>query len=236
MWSVKYGVPVKSKKRFLGPNQFMQQKLIFVWPTDGPSPQECLGMDLEKLDSIRFDHRVHAYLDPQNPTLIVIANNEGFNSRSVVDFLRAAWKEGMGRTDLHIKKLMLAPLSPEFSKHGVTIERHGSVTKPFLHRIRSEDANSRRLAFTQVMDSIRGSIFDEILQNMQTSLSMINYFNGNLRMRFHFGTFVLDRFRLLQNGVDAFYMAEFAAMIGHEQCRGRVVPGYALENLMKVCI
>jgi hypothetical protein len=147
-----------------------------------------LGSNLEKLDGIRTDLRAYAYLDPKNPTHIIVSNNGDFDSASVIKFLRAAWKEGMGRLDLHIKKLMLTPLPSVFSMHGVTLAKHNHVAKPFLHDSQLGDTKLSRQVFTEKMSAMHASNFKEILQNMRTSLSMVNYFNGNLRMRFHFGT------------------------------------------------
>lgn len=204
----------------------MQNKLVFVWPMDGPSPQECLGRDLEKLDSIRADLQVHAYLDPEDPTQIIVVSNEDFDSALVVRFLRTSWKEGMGRTDLHIKKLMLSPLDPEFSGHGVIIRRNATLAKPFLHANLFQDASADEETFTEQMRSMQKANFADILENMRTSLSMINHFSGNLRMRVHFGTFILDRYRLPEGDEAAFCLAEFGAMIGQDQAQGHVVPGY----------
>lgn len=217
-------------KSFLNFNDFEQNKLVFAWPMDGPSPQECLGRDLQLLDGIRSDLQVHAFLDPEDPTQIIVVSSEDFNSNSVVKFLRAAWKEGMGRTDLHIKKLMLAPLNPEFSGHGVVIGRNYNLAKPFLHAGQFQDACADHEAFTEQMKTMHISNFNDILENMRTSLSMINHFNGNLRMRVHFGTFILDKYRLPENDAAAFRLAEFGAMIGQDQAQGHVVPGYVLKS------
>lgn len=209
---------------------FIQNKLVFTWPTDGPSPQECLGPALEKLDGIRTELQVYAYLDPENLAHIIVSNNAGFDSASVVKFLRTAWKEGMGRTDLHVKKIMLAPLSAESSMYGVTLPKHNLVAKPFLREIELPDAKTSRHVFTQKMNAMHTANFKEILQNMRTSLSMVNYFNDNLRMRFHFGTLILDKFMSPKNSESAFNLFDFVAMIGHDQCRGRVVPGYVPQK------
>lgn len=185
-----------------------------------------MGAALEKLDGIRTELKVYAYLDPENPTHIIVCNNGGFDSAFVVKFLRGAWKEGMGRTDLHIKKLMLAPLPVESSMYAVTLVQHKLVAKPFLHEIERQDACPDREDFTEKMKAMHSSNIKDILQTMRTSLSMLNYFNGNLRMRIHFGTLILDRFMNPKNNESSFNLFDFAAMIGQDQCQGRIVPGY----------
>ncbi|KAJ5880913.1 uncharacterized protein N7473_011966 [Penicillium subrubescens] len=186
------------------------------------------------MDGIRTELQVYAYLDPENPAHIIVSNNEGFDSVSVVKFLRAAWVEGMGRTDLHIKKLMLAPLPVESSMYAVTLLRHNLVAKPYLHQVERQDAYTGRQVFAHKMNAMHTANFKEILQDMRTSLSMVNYFNGNLRMRFHFGTLILDRFMSPKTNETAVNLFDFADMIGHDQCRGRVVPGQkiSMETLL----
>lgn len=79
---------------FADSDSFMQNKLVFVWPMDGPSPQECLGRDLEKLDTVRADLQVHAYLDPEDPTQIIVVSNEDFDSALLSGFF-----EHLGRRE-----------------------------------------------------------------------------------------------------------------------------------------
>ena len=230
--TAKYGIASHGQRveSLADSDHFMQNKLVFVWPIDGPSPQECLGRDLEKLDSIRADLQVHAYLDPEDPTQIIFVSNEDFDSALLVRFLRTSWGEGMGRADLHIKKLMLSPLNPKFSGHGVIIRRTATLAKPFLYADPCQDASADEETFTEGMRRMHKANVDDILENMRTSLSMTNHFSGNLRMRVHFGTFILDRYRLPEGDEAAFRLVEFGAMIGQDQAQGHVVPGYVSRN------
>lgn len=227
---VSYPCPGQRVEGLSYSDHLTQNKLVFVWPMDGPSPQACLGKDLEKLDSIRADLQVHAYLDPEDPTQIIVISNEDFDSSLVVGFLRTSWKDGMGRTDLHIKKLMLSPLSPEFSGHGVIIRRNATLAKPILRADLFRDASADEETFVEQMRSMHVANFAGILDNMRTSLSRINHFSDNLRMRVHFGTFILDRYRLPEGDKAAFRLAEFGAMIGQDEAQGHVVPGYVPGN------
>lgn len=121
---------------------------------------------------------------------------------------------------------MLSPLNPEFSGHGVIIGRNANLAKPFLHADLFQDASADQETFTEQMRNMHIANFKDILENMRTSLSMINHFGGNLRMRVQFGTFILDRYRLPEGDEAAFSLAEFGAMIGKDQAQGHVVPGY----------
>ena len=76
------------------------------------------------------------------------------------------------------------------------------------------------------MDLIQIKNDSLVLKHLQSSLDTISYIRGHLRMRVHFGTFLLDEYRRSENGECMYDFQEFQNMILHEQAKGRIVPGY----------
>ncbi|KAF7717088.1 Uncharacterized protein PECH_004501 [Penicillium ucsense] len=200
-------------------------KLLFLWPDDGPSPHEWLGDDLEKLDNLRLDLQCHVFVDPRNERDIIVTSTDGFDTAHVVNILRTAWKEATRDINMHMKKLLLAPMNEKGRAMGIVIAKGFAFSRPLPQASQARESSTADGDLSPLVDvqcSRNGKIIEECLR---ASISRINWYNDTLRLRFRFGTFILEKYRYPENGTKLFRPDEFEAMIGHTEARGRLAAG-----------
>ncbi|KAJ5489247.1 hypothetical protein N7539_004137 [Penicillium diatomitis] len=205
-------------------------KLLFLWPDDGPSPHEWLGDDLEKLDNLRLDLQCHVFVDARNERNIIVTSTDGFDTAHVVDVLRTAWKEATRDINMHIKKLLLAPMNEKGRAMGIVIAKGFAFSRPLpqaSQACESSTADGDLSPLVDIQCSRNGKITEECLR---ASISRINRYNDTLRLRFRFGTFVLEKYCYPENGTELFRPDEFEAMIGHTEARGRLAAGLKIDT------
>ncbi|KAJ5107410.1 hypothetical protein N7456_004085 [Penicillium angulare] len=212
-------------------------KLMFLWPQDGPTPQESFGDKLEALDTIRKAFKVHVYLQKDVDDCISVCGNKETDMAFIAAQLREKWKAAVAKADIRIKAYLVELPKGSTVQSQVKMVKKESFALPVLHKpvprssptTRNEEEKITR--FHEKNDRT-------LLESFQKALSKAHFFAGYLRMRIHFGSFVMDHYRKPNDGESMYSFEEFQDMIMNERAIGRLVPGLKLsgEDLLSRCL
>ncbi|KAJ5898198.1 hypothetical protein N7504_008486 [Penicillium tannophilum] len=213
-------------------------KRVYTWPKDGPTAQEELGNHLEKLDLIRKEFRVHVYLEEGSTDNICISGRGDTDMEQIIVRLQRLWKTTMAKTNTRIKAYIVEPPTKDIMRNTVILVKTGKIALPFLHGAQHRLLGAKHDQKRDDIDDVQRKNSQLLLSSFQEALSHANLFAGYLRMRVHFGSFVMDRFRAPDNGEKAYGLEEFREMVLLERARGRLVPGLKIsgEQLLSRCM
>lgn len=143
--------------------------------------------------------------------------------KPIAGLLREMWKEAFTKSDIGIKVYLVEPPSPAGMKGQIVLMKEKSFARPSLRQnppgnVRSQDPREAQ--------ALAQSNKDTLLDKMQKGLSTMQMLSSVLRMRVHFGTFVLNHFRESSGGQSGYQFQDFCEMILDKRAKGRVVPGY----------
>ncbi|KAJ5691173.1 hypothetical protein N7488_011908 [Penicillium malachiteum] len=213
------------------------KEMLFIWPRSGPSPRQSLGNQLEKLDVIRKTFKVHIFLKGSSEDYISVCGNETINMAQVAAQLREQWKAAIAKSDLRVKAFLVEPGKKRLIENRVTLVKRNQLVFPVPYEMQEPliDLNAQDVKAPHV---IRKKNDQMILETFQKALSQAHFFAGYLRMRIHFGSFVLDRYRTPTNPTNGYSPQEFREMMLHERFQGRLVPGMKLsgDDLLSRCM
>ncbi|KAJ6006183.1 hypothetical protein N7451_004127 [Penicillium sp. IBT 35674x] len=213
-------------------------KRVYIWPKDGPTAQEELGNHLEKLDLIRKEFGVHMYLEEGSTDNICISGEKDTDMEQIIVRLQRLWKTTMAKTNTRIKAYIVEPPTKDIARNTVILVKTGKIALPFLHGTQHRLMRAKHNQKHDNTNDVQRNNSQLLLSSFQEALSHANLFAGYLRMRVHFGSFVLDRFRAADNGQKAYGLEEFREMVLLERARGRLVPGLKIsgEQLLFRCM
>lgn len=205
---------------------------MFLWPPDGPAMNGVLGGQLENLDNIRTTFDVHVYQQRHMPNYICVSAHEKAVLLQVIELLCTIWREFTTKSDVQLKLYLVEPPSPTVMRTKVLLEKNSRMARPFLHGVELGADQIRHWSNGHYLILMKNDSL--LLTNLKRSLNTISFIRGHLRMRVHFGTFVLDEYRrpekgecsYEEKGECSYEFQEFQTMILHEQAKGRLVPGY----------
>ncbi|KAJ5740622.1 hypothetical protein N7493_000494 [Penicillium malachiteum] len=213
------------------------KEMLFIWPKSGPSPQQSLGNQLEKLDVIRKTFKVHIFLKGNSEDYISVCGNETINMAQVAAQLREQWKAAIAKSDLRVKAFLVEPGKKRLIENRVTLAKRNQLVFPVPYEMQEPliDLDAQDVKAPHVIQKENDQI---ILETFQKALSQAHFFAGYLRMRLHFGSFVLDRYRTPTNPANGYSPQEFREMMLHERFQGRLVPGMKLsgDDLLSRCM
>ncbi|KAJ6102910.1 hypothetical protein N7486_005337 [Penicillium sp. IBT 16267x] len=214
-----------------------ESQRVYTWPKDGPTAQEELGKHLEKLDLIRKEFKVHVYLEEGSTENICISGDRDTDMEQIIVRLQGLWKATMAKANTRIKAYIVEPPTKDIVRDTVILVKSGNLALPFLHGTQQRSLEAQHYQKRDI-DDIQKNNNQLLLSSFQKALSKANLFAGYLRMRVHFGSFVMDRFEGPSNGQKAYGLDEFREMILHERSRGRLVPGLKIsgEELLSRCM
>ncbi|KAJ5713965.1 uncharacterized protein N7483_011146 [Penicillium malachiteum] len=213
------------------------KEMLFIWPRSGPSPRQSLGNQLEKLDVIRKTFKVHIFLKSNHEDYISVCGNETLNMEQVAAQLREQWKAAIAKSDVRVKAFLVEPGRKRLIENKVTLVKKNRLAFPLPPETQEPliDLDTQDVKAPHVVRKRNDQI---ILQSFHKALSQAHFFAGYLRMRLHFGSFVLDRYRKPTNHTDGYTPQEFREMMCHERVLGRLVPGMKLsgDDLLSRCM
>lgn len=198
---------------------------MYTWPKDGPTAQEELGNHLEKLDLIRKEFRVHVYLEEGSTDNICISGRKDTDMEQIIVRLQRLWKTTMAKTNTRIKAYIVEPPTKDITRNTVILVKTGKIALPFFHATQHCLLGAKHDQKRDNIDDVQRKNSQLLLSSFQEALSHANLFAGYLRMRVHFGSFVMDRFRAPDNDQKGYGLEEFREMVLLERARGRLVPG-----------
>ncbi|KAJ5777316.1 hypothetical protein N7520_000562 [Penicillium odoratum] len=211
---------------------------VFNWPNDGPTIQEGLGNYLEKLDSIREEFQVHIYMEEASADKICISATVDTDMEQILARLQDLWKSTVAKLDTRIKAYILEPPSIDTMREKVVLVKSGRLALPLLQISQQHLLHESPQPQCVDIDVIRKKNNELLLSSFRNAFSKADLFAGHLRMRVHFGSFVMDRYREPGGGQKAFGLDEFRDMILLDRARGRLVPGLKIsgEELISRCM
>ncbi|OJJ49706.1 hypothetical protein ASPZODRAFT_89103 [Penicilliopsis zonata CBS 506.65] len=219
------------------PTTMFLEKLLFLWPTDGPSMKDCLGQELQALDNIRARYGYHVFIPSGLPNCICVLGHEQDIIRQIVHRIRAKWSEIIVKNNVTSKTYVAEPPQGGPFQQKLVIQAPGRVIKssiqgdmkaPIIYDL--DDWRSKAA-------SIQSKNKSRILSTLERSLQGLKYVRGHLRMRVNFGSFVFDKYRVPQQDMCGYSFEEFWEMIAIEQTKGRLIPGLvpSQQELLRRC-
>ncbi|KAJ5152084.1 hypothetical protein N7492_010379 [Penicillium capsulatum] len=201
----------------------------FFWPEDSPPIQEVLGEHLEELDSLRLKFGVHMY----RRTEIVVSGADEASIPQIEAELQKIWKGTTFRSDIRIRAYLVEPPPGPLGKHTIALVDPRRSSRPYIRneKPRSLDwggVNWRDLSTQH--QRMQQYNYARLLDSTKECISKMPFFSGLVRMRVHFGTFILNRLRKDPRGSSELDLDEFCAQLQHERAEGRVVPGFNLDQ------
>lgn len=183
---------------------------------------QCLGEGLEKLDSIRGDFKVHVYPSPDVDNCICVAGYQDADAESILTRLEQVSQEAITKFDIRIKAYMVEPPSYDASQAHVVVNKylHGAV--PSLQKATSPVKSE--VSWVDGRKRIKEANRELLLSSLEASLSACLSTNADMRMRVHFGSFVLDTLPRPKAGLPGHSLEQFGRMLAFDQAKGRLIP------------
>ncbi|KAE8152802.1 hypothetical protein BDV25DRAFT_169933 [Aspergillus avenaceus] len=197
------------------------EQVLFLWPQDGPSIHESLGLQLEGLDTIRAKFGCHLFSPRDVPGYICAVGHNHQVMKQIAQLIRTKWGEVMANSNIRLKAYIVEP--PQDLRGDINVERHDHFGKASPSENRARETPSGKWCNRRGL--IKTSNDARIFSAVEKSLQGVSYVRGHLRMRVNLGSFILDEYRKTEDGATMYSFEEFREMLLHEQTKGRLVPG-----------
>ncbi|KAG2415484.1 hypothetical protein HFD88_006675 [Aspergillus terreus] len=204
------------------------EKLLFLWPKEGPSLYEALGQQLEALDVLRAKYNCHLFVPKGLPDFICALGQDHDTIKNIAHRLRTKWVETVASSNIKSKVYVIEPPSPTAMKKKIMVKHENHLARPLLrgNKLKGLDLES----WQDISGLIQSKNNARVLKAVETSLKGLIFVRGHLRMRVNIGLFVLDEYRAPKEGSDSYSFEEFREMLLHEQTKGRLIPGLKVSQ------
>ncbi|KAL4984007.1 hypothetical protein BDW68DRAFT_181078 [Aspergillus falconensis] len=198
------------------------EQLFFLWPKFGPSLNECLGPELECLDSIRARFGCYLFVPKELPGHICALGNNHDDMKQIAESIRVLWAEATAKSNIKAKIYLVEP-QPRAMKGKIVVEKQKQLHNPVLQgdRLQSHDLQN----WQECIHSVQSKNNARILTAVENCLKGLAFVRGHLRMRVNLGTFVLENYQKPEDDKSWYGFDEFREMLLHEQTQGRLIPG-----------
>lgn len=199
--------------------------MAFVWPSDGPEVEDVLGVNLGKLDNLRERFGVNVY----QHTEIRVAGTDEAAQLEVIDEIRKRHDDAVSN-DIRIRAYLVEPPPGLLKTYKIALANPDPFSRAYIRSEVSGLSQGRVASLSQLAfenENIEQRNYDRLIDAMKKCLSQMKFSSGFLRMRVHFGTFILSRFPKFSDDDPGFDFEDFCKKLEHERVEGRVVPGYA---------
>lgn len=183
---------------------------------------QCLGEELEKLDSIRGGFKVHVYPSPDVDNCICVAGYQEVDAESILVRLGEVFQEAITKFDIRIKAYMVEPPSYDASQGHVVVNKYTHGAVPSIQNATSPAKSE--ISWVDERKRIKEANIELLLSSLEASLSACRSTNADMRMRVHFGSFVLDTLPRPKAGLPGHSLEQFRKMLAVDQAKGRLVP------------
>ncbi|KAL2872030.1 uncharacterized protein BJX67DRAFT_388073 [Aspergillus lucknowensis] len=211
------------------------EKLLFLWPKDGPSLNECLGSQLEYLDIIRAKFGYHVFVPKELPGYICVLGHSHDAMKEIAQRIRTLWAESVAKSSVKTKIYLIEPPEPSAMKPEIVVRKQNNLHKPALqgNALEGDDLKSwrDRVGLIQSRNNTR------LLGAIENCLRGVSFVRGHLRMRVNLGTFVLENYQVPEDNRPYYGFEEFREMLLHEQTKGRLIPALKVgqSELLERC-
>ncbi|KAL4939989.1 hypothetical protein BDV06DRAFT_224532 [Aspergillus oleicola] len=212
------------------PEQFLSQ-----WPKDGPSLTECLGPELESLDSIRARYLCYLFIPKDLPGYICGLGNDHNAMKEIAGRIRILWAEAVAKSSIKTKIFLVEPPALKAMKSKIVVKVQNKLHIPDLQGNLLKGGNLEE--WQGQVDPVQTRNNKRLLTAVENCLKGISFVRGHLRMRVNFGTFVLERYPKPEDGKTWYSSEDFRNIMLHEQTQGRLVPALKVgqPELLKRC-
>ncbi|KAJ5946461.1 hypothetical protein N7454_003300 [Penicillium verhagenii] len=221
----------------LRPNNWIfESERVFYWPRDGPTVHEGLGKRLEKLDPIREEFHAHIYLEEGSAEKICISGSRDTDMEQIITQLEGLLNEAEAKVDAGVKTYMFEPfvMDVDTVPDKVVFVKSDGRALPFFSEAHQSISDTKKSLQSGDLNLILKENYQRILKSFRAALLKTDLFPGQLRMRVHFGSFVMDRYREPKGGKGVYSLEEFREMILQDRSRGKLLPGG--EELLSRCM
>ncbi|KAL4893984.1 hypothetical protein BDV59DRAFT_201299 [Aspergillus ambiguus] len=198
------------------------ERLLFLWPKEGPSLSESLGQELESLDVVRAKFNCPLFVPNGLPGFIGALGQDHATMKKVAHCLRTKWVEIVTSSNMASKVYIIEPPNPAAMRKKIVVKTEGHLAKALLrgNKLKGLELES----WSTRSDLIQSKNNARILCAVELSLKGVVFVRGHLRMRINLGLFALDEYRAPQEGKDSYSFEEFREMLLYEQTKGRLIP------------
>ncbi|KAJ0424731.1 hypothetical protein BJY00DRAFT_309148 [Aspergillus carlsbadensis] len=211
------------------------EQLLFLWPKDGPTMNECLGPQLEYLDIIRAVFGCYLWSPKDLPGYICAVGHSHDAMKQIARSLRTLYAESVAKTNVKTKLYLVQPPESSIMKSEIVVKKEYSLHKPTLQG--NPLSSSGLTKWQDRLGLIDSKNRARLLNAVERSLMGIAYVRGHLRMRVNLGTFVLDNYQVPEDNKPFYGFEEFREMLLHEQTKGRLIPALKVgqSDLLERC-
>ncbi|RDW76432.1 uncharacterized protein DSM5745_06424 [Aspergillus mulundensis] len=246
-YSEKKEANVESKERGEGmlfelrrqpaPISTFPEPLLFLWPEDGPSLNECFGPDLESLDPIRIKYSCYLFVPKELPGFICALGENHDGKKQIAKSIRILWAEAAAKSNIKTKIYLVEPPEPNAMKREIVVKKqnHNQLHNPVLQGARLKGRTLQE--WQGRISSVQSKNNTRLLTAVESCLKGLSFVRGHLRMRVNLGTFVLETYQKPEDDKSWYAFEEFRGMILHEQTQGRLIPGLKIgqTELLERC-
>ncbi|KAL4905911.1 hypothetical protein BDW74DRAFT_177607 [Aspergillus multicolor] len=213
------------------------EQLLFLWPKDGPSLNECLGPNLESLDPLRFRYGCYLFVLKELPGYICALGGNHDGMKQIAQSLRIIWAEAAAKSNIKTKIYLVEPPEPNVMKREIVVktQNNNQLHNPILQGVRLKGRALRE--WQGRLSSVQSSNSAHLLTAVESCLKGLSFVRGHLRMRVNLGTFVLETYQKPEDDKSWYPFEEFRDMLFHEQTQGRLIPGLKIgqSELLERC-
>ncbi|KAJ5091815.1 hypothetical protein NUU61_006685 [Penicillium alfredii] len=196
-------------------------------PENPGTAWESLGNQLELLDGLREQYKVHLYpCDPKTQIIGMSGTRSVGETWQIARHIERIWREISGKVD-RVKFYMLNP--PELyhmRENAIHLNNSQFATAFFdgdvVPRERQEQVNMDITRAQQRIDTC-------LLERTWQALISTQQLRGDLQIRVNFGHLVLERYKFPSDGGPSYPIDEFRRVVEHEGIQGRLLPGYVVH-------
>ena len=192
----------------------------FLWPVNEIQPTVLLGAGLEALDPLRLKFKCHIIFDTKQSVFKVLTNKEESVEKTLVRF-EGIMKEYVARFNRPIVKFYIDPPSPvDYRKEIHYVPTSASLVIPLMtgEHLEFEAHDKWRRQTANLLDQSDRGIEDA----MRKTIPNLRFYRGNIRMRVHYGTFALTRYRRPDNA-ETIVFEEFMRNMATQGTKGTML-------------
>ena len=196
--------------------QYFEFQGYFLWPSNEVKPEDLLGPNCEAFDPVRTYNHSHIVWEPQLSCFKVLSNVEAA-MQNALERIEGTMKEWAARSSTTYAFTLVQ--APEVSMmredvktlSGPTLD--GSIKPSRVPILTGNhptgDSLTALMAEAKNLEAINKR---KLLISLHKVLERLQFFRGRVRMRVHFGTFVLDTIRW-PGGAQKIPLRKFVASI-----------------------
>ncbi|KAL2808759.1 hypothetical protein BJX63DRAFT_435812 [Aspergillus granulosus] len=226
---------VQQLRRPPGPSASFSEQLLFLWPKDGPSMNECLGPQLEFLDVIRAKFGCYLFASKDLPGFICAVGQSRDAIKQIAQRLRTLWAESVAKSNVKIKLYLVEPPEASIMKSEIVVKKENHLHKPTLQG--NPLSNDGLMKWQGRLGLIQSKNNARLLNAVENCLRGVAFVRGHLRMRVNLGTFVLENYQVPEENKLYYGFEEFREMLLHGQTKGRLIPALKIDqsDLLERC-